>query len=40
MLTMDSENGSDESIKPIILSYHRHYYTLGEHYNSVAKISI
>ena len=21
--------------KPIVLSYHRHYYGLGEHYNSV-----
>lgn len=27
---MDSENGSDENIEPIVLTYHRHYYSLGE----------
>ena len=29
--------GQDEfhGLKPIVLTYHRHYYGLGEHYNSV-----
>lgn len=31
------ENSDDKTIgsKPIILSYHLHYYALGEHYNQV-----
>ena len=38
VLIMSEENvRSDES--PIILTYHRHYYALGEHYNSVTSIN-
>jgi OTU domain-containing protein 6 len=29
--------GEDENGEDILLSYHRHYYALGEHYNSVVK---
>jgi len=29
--------GEEEKGKEILLSYHRHYYALGEHYNSVTK---
>lgn len=28
-----------ESVEPIIITYHRHYYALGEHYNSVTSIT-
>jgi OTU domain-containing protein 6 len=31
-LVMGDEDGGG---KPILLSYHLHYYTLGEHYNQV-----
>ena len=33
--------GTDEfkDQKPIVLTYHRHYYGLGEHYNSVQSIT-
>jgi OTU domain-containing protein 6 len=30
-----SSSSSDDWIEPIRLSYHRHYYALGEHYNQV-----
>ena len=29
--------GADGSDEPIRLSYHLHYYALGEHYNQVVK---
>ena len=27
-----------QGLKPIVLTYHRHYYGLGEHYNSVSSL--
>jgi len=30
--------GSESRVEPIIITYHRHYYALGEHYNSVVRI--
>lgn len=30
--------GEDGSGDPIIVTYHRHYYALGEHYNSVKRV--
>lgn len=35
VLKIVPENSTDEDQDPLRLSYHRHYYTLGEHYNSV-----
>jgi OTU domain-containing protein 6 len=32
----DSENG----VLPLKISYHRHFYALGEHYNSVKQIEL
>ena len=28
----------DPSLEPIVLTYHRHMYGLGEHYNSVQQL--
>ena len=30
--------GDDQKGEPLILTYHRHMYGLGEHYNSVIKM--
>ena len=30
--------GDFQGCKPIVLTYHRHYYGLGEHYNSVSSL--
>jgi OTU domain-containing protein 6 len=35
VLKMGSEFGEDSSVSPLRVSYHRHFYALGEHYNSV-----
>jgi OTU domain-containing protein 6 len=33
----ESQNNSNNNQEPILLSYHLHYYALGEHYNQVVK---
>ncbi len=40
MIVMDSLNigESDTEVLPLRLSFHRHFYSLGEHYNSVCQI--
>jgi OTU domain-containing protein 6 len=35
LLTMGEEATSDPTLPPLKLAYHRHYYALGEHYNSI-----
>lgn len=35
---VDSSVESSSTTEPIIVTYHRHYYALGEHYNSVTRI--
>jgi OTU domain-containing protein 6 len=34
----DSVGNESRRVEPIIITYHRHYYALGEHYNSVVRI--
>jgi len=38
-LTIKPEDGGNDDEEPIRLSYHLHYYALGEHYNQVVKAS-
>ena len=38
ILKMGTDNASAEKSLPIKISYHRHFYSLGEHYNSVVPI--
>jgi OTU domain-containing protein 6 len=38
VLKMGDEEGKDCSRIPLKLAYHRHFYALGEHYNSVAPV--
>lgn len=39
VLTMDGSDGSDSN-PPIRLTFHRHFFSLGEHYNSVKPINL
>jgi hypothetical protein len=38
VLKMGDEEGKKCSNVPLKLAYHRHFYALGEHYNSVAPV--
>lgn len=38
VLRMDDSGGQGDST-PLSVTYHKHYYTLGEHYNSVMPVS-
>jgi OTU domain-containing protein 6 len=38
VLKMGDEEGKECSKIPLKLAYHRHFYALGEHYNSVAPV--
>jgi len=31
--------GDDDGSNPVLLSYHLHYYSLGEHYNQIVNAS-
>ena len=35
VLIMGEEAADDATLPPLKLAYHRHYYALGEHYNSI-----
>jgi len=39
VLTISSNSNDDNKDGIIILTYHRHYFSLGEHYNSVVNIN-
>lgn len=38
LLVMDNDGDVDSGKSPIKLTFHRHFYTLGEHYNSVRAV--